>query len=120
MSDEDVFDVIVIGAGLAGENVVDRVVRGGLTGVLVEAERAGGECSFWACVPSKALLRPVELAAEARRVPGLSVGPVDAAAVLAWRDKMVSGYDDSGQVSWIESVPVAFVRGTGRLTGPRA
>ncbi|GAA3135243.1 NAD(P)/FAD-dependent oxidoreductase [Planomonospora alba] len=116
MADE--FDVIVIGAGPAGENVADRVVRGGLSAAVVEAELAGGECSYWACVPSKALLRPVELAAEARRAPGLTVGPVDTAAVLARRDEAVSRFDDGGQVRWIEGVPAEFVRGRGRLDGP--
>jgi dihydrolipoamide dehydrogenase len=115
----DEFDVIVIGAGPAGENVADRAVRGGLSAVIVEENLAGGECSYWACIPSKALLRPVELAAEARRVPGLDIGPIDAAAVLARRDEAVSRYDDAGQVEWIEGVPAEFVRGRGRLDGPR-
>lgn len=117
MADE--FDVIVIGAGPAGENVVDRAVRGGLTAAIVEERLAGGECAYWACVPSKALLRPVDLAGEVRRVPGLSLGPIDVAAVLARRDETVSNFDDSGQVRWIESVPAEFFRGKGRLDGPR-
>ncbi|MEU8245513.1 FAD-dependent oxidoreductase [Nonomuraea sp. NPDC048916] len=115
----DEFDVIVIGAGPAGENVVDRAVRGGLTAAVVEPRLAGGECSYWACVPSKALLRPVDLAAEVARVPGLSLGPVDAGKVLAHRDEAVSHYDDAGQVRWIEDVPAEFVRGRGRLDGAR-
>lgn len=117
MSDE--FDVVVVGAGPAGENVADRAVRGGLTAVVVERHLAGGECSYWACIPSKALLRPVELAAEVSRVPGLTVGPIDTAAVLARRDEAVSHFDDSGQVEWIGSVPAEFVRGHGRLDGPK-
>ncbi|TMR17941.1 NAD(P)/FAD-dependent oxidoreductase [Nonomuraea turkmeniaca] len=117
MADE--FDVIVIGAGPAGENVVDRAVRGGLTVAVVEERLAGGECSYWACVPSKALLRPVDLAGEVSRVPGLSLGEIDVAAVLARRDEAVSRYDDSGQVRWVESVPAEFVRGRGRLDGPK-
>ncbi|MEV0594814.1 dihydrolipoyl dehydrogenase family protein [Nonomuraea cavernae] len=117
MSDE--FDVIVVGAGPAGENVADRVVRGGLTAAIVEPRLAGGECSYWACVPSKALLRPVDLVAEVGRVPGLSIGPIDAGAVLARRDEAVSHYDDAGQVRWIEGVPAEFVRGRGRLDGAR-
>ncbi|MGI5271368.1 dihydrolipoyl dehydrogenase family protein [Nonomuraea sp. CA-218870] len=117
MSDE--YDVIVIGAGPAGENVADRAVRGGLSAVIVEERLAGGECSYWACIPSKALLRPVELAAEVSRVPGLETTPIDTRAVLARRDEAVSGYDDAGQVRWVESVPAAFVRGRGRLDGPR-
>ncbi|GII52333.1 oxidoreductase [Planotetraspora thailandica] len=115
----DVFDVIVIGAGPAGENVAGRVTRGGLTAAVVERELAGGECSYWACIPSKALLRPLDLAGEASRVPGLTVSDLDVGDVLAWRDEQVSGYDDGGQVGWIDSVGAAFVRGSGRLTGPR-
>ncbi|MEV4010576.1 NAD(P)/FAD-dependent oxidoreductase [Nonomuraea angiospora] len=117
MADE--FDVIVIGAGPAGENVADRAVRGGLTAAIVEERLAGGECSYWACVPSKALLRPVDLMGEVARVPGLSLGPVDVEAVLARRDETVSNYSDSGQVGWIEGVPAEFVRGHGRLDGPK-
>ncbi|WP_049563334.1 dihydrolipoyl dehydrogenase family protein [Nonomuraea sp. SBT364] len=117
MSEE--YDVIVIGAGPAGENVADRAVRGGLSAAIVEDRLAGGECSYWACIPSKALLRPVELAADVGRVPGLSLGPIDAAAVLARRDEAVSRYDDSGQVGWIEGLPAAYVRGRGRLDGPK-
>ncbi|NBE93998.1 NAD(P)/FAD-dependent oxidoreductase [Nonomuraea sp. KC401] len=117
MADE--FDVVVIGAGPTGENVVDRAVRGGLTAAVVEERLAGGECSYWACVPSKALLRPVDLAGEVARVPGLELAPIDVAAVLARRDEAVGHFDDSGQVGWIESVPAEFVRGRGRLDGPR-
>ncbi|MFF4195874.1 dihydrolipoyl dehydrogenase family protein [Nonomuraea sp. NPDC001831] len=113
------FDVIVIGAGPAGENVVARAVRGGLSAAIVEERLAGGECSYWACIPSKALLRPVDLAGEVSRVPGLSLGPIDVAAVLARRDEAVSRYDDSGQVGWVEGVPAEFVRGRGRLDGER-
>ena len=102
------YDVVVIGAGPAGENVADRAVRGGLTCAVVEAELVGGECSYWACMPSKALLRPVELLAAARRVPGLPTGRLDPAAVLARRDAFTSGWDDGGQVKWLASVPAAF------------
>jgi pyruvate/2-oxoglutarate dehydrogenase complex dihydrolipoamide dehydrogenase (E3) component len=115
----DVFDVIVLGGGPAGENVADRAVRGGLTAALVEGHLVGGECSYYACVPSKALLRPVELLAEARQLPGLPAGPLDVAAVLARRDEAVSGYRDDGQVRWVEGVPATLVRGHGRLSGPR-
>jgi dihydrolipoamide dehydrogenase len=115
----DEFDVIVIGAGPAGENVVDRAVRGGLTAAIVEERLAGGECSYWACVPSKTLLRPVDLAADVARVPGMTLGEIDVRKVLARRDEAVSGYDDGGQVRWIESVPAEFVRGRGRLDGPK-
>ncbi|MEV4527758.1 NAD(P)/FAD-dependent oxidoreductase [Streptosporangium sp. NPDC049304] len=117
MSDE--FDVVVVGAGPAGENVADRAVKGGLTAAIVERNLAGGECSYWACIPSKALLRPVELAAEVSRVPGLTLGPIDTAAVLARRDEAVAHLDDGGQVEWIKSVPAEFVRGHGRLDGPK-
>src|SRR5690348_2249281 len=98
MGDEDdVFDVIVIGAGPVGEITAARVVRGGLTAAVVEERLAGGECAYYACIPSKALLRPVELAGEVSRMPGLELrGPIDAAAVLARRDKVVHHLDDGG------------------------
>ena len=120
MADEsDVFDVIVIGAGPVGLQAAERVVRGGLTAALVEKRLVGGECHYYACVPSKALLRPVELAAEVSRMPGLELrGPIDDAAVLARRDETVSHYDDREIVSSVESLPATFVRGRGRLTGP--
>src|SRR5690348_11184299 len=87
------YDVIVIGAGPVGENVADRTKAAGLSTVIVESELVGGECSFWACMPSKALLRPVIARADARRLPGLSqavTGPLDAAAVLGRRDEFTS------------------------------
>lgn len=118
----EVFDVIVLGAGPAGENVADRAVRGGLSAVVVESELAGGECSYWACMPSKALLRPVELLAAARRLESTAAavtGELDVAAVLRRRDEATSNHDDAGQVSWIEGLPARFVRGHGRLTGAR-
>jgi pyruvate/2-oxoglutarate dehydrogenase complex dihydrolipoamide dehydrogenase (E3) component len=119
MADEDVFDVIVIGAGPVGETVAARAVRGGLTAAVVEERLAGGECAYYACIPSKALLRPVDLAAEVSRMPGLELrGPIDAGAVLARRDKTVYHLDDRGQVNWIENLPATFVRGRGRLAGP--
>ena len=113
------FDVIVLGAGPTGENVADYAVRGGLTALLVESELVGGECSYWACMPSKALLRPVELLSEARAVPGVSVAPLDVAAVLARRDAFTSHWRDDGQVGWAESAGIALARGHGRLTGVR-
>ncbi|EIE98047.1 pyruvate/2-oxoglutarate dehydrogenase complex, dihydrolipoamide dehydrogenase component [Saccharomonospora glauca K62] len=113
-------DVVVIGGGPAGENVAARVVRGGLSAALVEHERLGGECSYWACIPSKALLRPGNALAAARRVPGVaSVGRIDEHAVFARRDKFVSEWDDGGQVAWAEGAGVTVVRGRGRLSGER-
>ncbi len=115
-------DVIVVGAGPTGENVADRAVRGGLTALVVEAERVGGECSYWACMPSKALLRPVHALRAARRVAGAReavTGDLDVPSVLARRDSFTSGYDDSGQVSWLEGAGIGLVRGHGRLVGER-
>ncbi|WP_329129217.1 NAD(P)/FAD-dependent oxidoreductase [Streptomyces sp. NBC_01476] len=116
------YDVVVIGAGPVGENVADRTRAAGLSTVIVESELVGGECSYWACMPSKALLRPVVARAEARRLPGLSdavAGPLDAPEVLSRRDAFTSHWKDDGQVGWLESVHVDLVRGHGRLDGPR-
>ncbi len=115
-------DVVVIGGGPVGENVAARAVRGGLSAVLVEAELLGGECSYWACMPSKALIRPTQALAAARRVPGAQqavTGDVDVAAVLARRDSFTSGYDDGSQVEWAVGADIAVVRGHGRLAGER-
>ena len=117
------YDVVVIGAGPAGENVADYAARGGLSALLVESELVGGECSYWACIPSKALLRPVEALELARAVDGSRqavTGGLDSAAVLARRDSFTSGWDDGGQVAWAEGAGLALVRGTGRLVGERA
>ncbi len=122
-SERSEYDVVVIGAGPVGENVADRARAAGLSTAVVESELVGGECSYWACMPSKALLRPVVARADARRVPGLSAavrGPLDVEAVLAHRDAEASHWQDDGQVAWLESVGAAVHRGTGRLTGPRA
>ncbi|MFE2295048.1 dihydrolipoyl dehydrogenase family protein [Streptomyces sp. NPDC059452] len=121
--DASEYDVVVIGAGPVGENVADRARAAGLSAAVVESELIGGECSYWACMPSKALLRPVVARADARRVPGLSgavQGPLDAAAVLARRDEMTSHWKDEGQADWLEGTGADIHRGTGRLTGPRA
>ncbi|MFF3565617.1 dihydrolipoyl dehydrogenase family protein [Streptomyces sp. NPDC002574] len=121
-SSTDTYDVIVIGAGPTGENVADRTQAAGLSTVIVEAELVGGECSYWACIPSKALLRPQAALDAARAVPGAreaAGGRLDTAAVLARRDWSTAGWKDDGQVSWLESVNVDLVRGLGRLDGPR-
>ncbi|WP_327293909.1 dihydrolipoyl dehydrogenase family protein [Streptomyces sp. NBC_01197] len=117
-----VYDVVVIGAGPVGENVADRARAGGLSTAVVESELVGGECSYWACMPSKALLRPVTARADARRVPGLRgavQGPLDAAEVLAHRDEYTSHWKDDGQVSWLADIGADLYRGQGRLTGRR-
>ncbi|SCK37082.1 NAD(P)/FAD-dependent oxidoreductase [Streptomyces sp. WMMB 322] len=116
------YDVIVIGAGPVGENVAERAHATGLGAVVVESELVGGECSYWACMPSKALLRPVAALADARRVAGAAQavgGAVDADAVLARRTSFTSNWQDGSQVDWLGSVPVDLVRGHGRLDGPR-
>ncbi|MFF2314682.1 dihydrolipoyl dehydrogenase family protein [Arthrobacter sp. NPDC058097] len=117
------FDVIVIGAGAAGENAADRVVQGGLTAVLVEAELVGGECSYWACMPSKALLRPGTALHGAQAVPGASeavTGTLDAAAVLKQRDSFTSHWQDASQVEWVEGAGIELVRGRARISGERS
>jgi len=113
------FDVIVIGAGAAGEVCAGRLGERGQAVAIVEDRLVGGECSFFACMPSKALLRPIELTNEARRVPGVTVGDLDPAAVLARRDEVIANLDDTGQVPWLEQRGVALVRGRGRLDGER-
>lgn len=118
----DEYDVIVIGGGPVGENAAAAVTREGMTAVLVERDLVGGECSYWACMPSKGLLRPGEAVATARRVPGADgavTGDIDVAAALARRDALASNWDDTSQVEWLESVGVDLVRGHGRLTGER-
>jgi len=119
---ERTYDVVVLGAGSTGENVADVVVRGGLSAVLVESELVGGECSYWACMPSKALLRGTEVLAEARAVDGAEqavTGEQDVAATLARRDTFTHGWDDSSQAAWVEGAGIDLVRGTGRLAGER-
>ncbi|GAA5168405.1 MULTISPECIES: dihydrolipoyl dehydrogenase family protein [Amycolatopsis] len=116
------YDVVVIGAGPVGENVADRVVQGGLTAAIVERELVGGECSYWACMPTKALLRSGAALRAARQVPGAReavTGELDVAAVLRRRDEFASNWNDEGQVSWLDSVGIPLHRGHGRIAGDR-
>lgn len=115
-------DLVVVGGGPVGENIADRAVKGGLETVIVESELVGGECSYWACMPSKALLRPVQVLGAARAMPGVAeavTGGIDVAAVLRRRDAFVSDWSDEGQVGWLESAGIGLVRGRGRLSGER-
>src|SRR4051812_5345600 len=97
-------DVVVVGAGPAGENVAGRVVDGGLSALIVERELVGGECSYWGCIPSKTLIRPGDVLAAARRVPGAAQAVtrgVDAAAAFVRRDELTGRWDDSGSLPWL-------------------
>src|SRR5688572_10587796 len=116
------FDVVVIGAGPAGEVAAGRLADGGLEVAIVEDRKVGGECSFWACMPSKGLLRPGEALAEARRIPGAAEavqGELDVRAVLERRDEIIHDLDDSAQLPWLEKRDIELHRGWGRLDGPR-
>ncbi|MDQ6657816.1 MAG: NAD(P)/FAD-dependent oxidoreductase [Actinomycetota bacterium] len=119
---ETEYDLIVIGAGPVGENVADRAVQGGLSVAIVESELVGGECSYWACIPSKALLRPGSVRHAALAVPGAReavTGDLDVTAVLDNRDDLTSHWDDAGQVKWLDGAGITLYRGKGRLSGPK-
>ncbi|MDR7111176.1 dihydrolipoamide dehydrogenase [Microbacterium trichothecenolyticum] len=116
------YDLIVIGGGPVGENVADRATQGGLSVVVVESELVGGECSYWACIPSKAMLRAGAAVRAAQRVKGAAeavTGDVDVARTLVRRDELVHNWDDTSQVEWLQGAGIDLVRGHGRLTGER-
>jgi pyruvate/2-oxoglutarate dehydrogenase complex dihydrolipoamide dehydrogenase (E3) component len=122
MKASDEFDVVVLGAGPIGQNAAERARAAGLRVAMVERELVGGECSYWACVPSKALLRPVIALADVHRVEGAReavTGSINAAGVFGRRDRYVSNWDDGGQADWVNGIGATLVRGHGRLDGPR-
>ena len=119
---ETLFDVIVIGAGPTGENVADRAVKGGLTAAIIESNLVGGECTYAACIPSKALLRSSAALEAARRVDGAKqavTGELDASAVFARRTRFTSNWRDDGQVEWVKNAGITLLRGHGRIAGER-
>jgi len=119
---ENGYDVVVIGAGPVGQSVAERTCAAGLRVAVVEQELVGGECTYWACVPSKALLRPVIAVSDARRVDGARQavdGSINTAGVFGRRDRYVTNWDDSGQADGVKGIGADLARGHGRLAGPR-
>jgi pyruvate/2-oxoglutarate dehydrogenase complex dihydrolipoamide dehydrogenase (E3) component len=122
MPEDHTYDVIVIGGGSTGTNAAWYARDHGLSVAVIESQLVGGECSYWACIPSKALLGPSEVLAAARRIPGAAEavsGELDVRAVFDRRDEWTSGLDDAAQVSWVESIGAELIRGRGRLAGER-
>ncbi|WP_394940286.1 dihydrolipoyl dehydrogenase family protein [Psychromicrobium sp. YIM B11713] len=119
---EQTYDAIVIGAGPVGENVADRLVKGGLSTLLIESELVGGECSYWACMPSKALIRPAVALNNARSLAGSReaiTGDLDVTAVLQRRDSFAAHWQDDGQVAWVKGANISLARGKAWLLGER-
>src|SRR6185312_889404 len=116
------YDLIVVGAGAVGENIADRAVQGGLSAVIVESELVGGDCSYWACMPSKALLRSGMALRAAQKLGGAKqavIGTLDVSAVFARRNSFTHDWDDQSQVEWVKGAGIDLVRGHARFTAPK-